>query len=110
VDEVSGDRRRRRHRRRNEMRASLEALTALEVAIRGRSAALARLELVRVHGEAHRAARLAPVEARGLEDLVEAFLLGLFLYEPRARHDHRVDAGADLLAVGDARHLAQVFD
>ena len=43
VDELPGDRRRRRHRRRHQMRAALEALAALEVAVRGRGAALARL-------------------------------------------------------------------
>src|SRR5262245_8745107 len=110
VDEMSGDRRRGRHRRRHQMRAPLEALTSLEVAVRGRGAALAWLELVRVHREAHRAARLAPVEARGLEDLVETLLLGLLFHQPRARHDHRVDTGVDRLALGDPRHLAQVLD
>src|SRR6476661_7691574 len=92
------------------MGAALEALTALEVAVRGRGAALARLELVGIHRKTHRAAGLAPVEAGGLEDLVEPFGLGLFFYEAGARHDHGVDAGADLLALGDARHLAQILD
>ena len=40
---------------------------------------LADGELVRVHGQAHRAARLAPVEAGGGEHLVEALGLGLLL-------------------------------
>src|SRR3990170_3985473 len=77
IHEKSRDRRGGRHRRRDEMRAAAITLPAFEVAVRGRGAALARLELVGIHGEAHRAARLAPVEARGLEDLVETFLLRL---------------------------------
>src|SRR5215510_9873362 len=73
VDEMPGDRRGGRHRRRDEVGAALEALAALEIAVRGGSAALLRLQLVRVHGKAHRAARLAPFEASCNEDLVEAF-------------------------------------
>src|SRR6476620_649021 len=67
VDEMSGDGRRCRHRRRHQVCTSLVALPALEVAVGGRGAALARRQLVGIHGEAHRAARLAPVEAGGLE-------------------------------------------
>ena len=51
-----------------------------------------RLSRSVVHGEAHRAARLAPFEAGGEEDLVEALGLGLLLHQARARHDHGVDA------------------
>jgi aromatic-L-amino-acid decarboxylase len=101
---------RRRHGGRHEMRAALEALAALEVAVRGRGAALARLQLVGVHGKAHRAARLAPVEAGGLEDLVEAFGLGLLLHEAGARHDHGIDAGATFLPSTTFRGGAQILD
>src|SRR5581483_10187252 len=61
VDEVAGDRRRRGHGRADEVRAAALALAALEVAVRGGGAALPRLQHVRVHAQAHRAARLAPV-------------------------------------------------
>src|SRR5690606_13450315 len=81
-----------------------------EVSVRRRGAPLARLELVGIHGEAHRAARLAPVETGRLEDLVEPFRLGLRLYEAGAWDDHRVDVAVDGLAVDDARDLAQVLD
>ena len=64
VDEVSGDRGRRRHCGTHQMRAAARALPALEIAVRRRRAALARLELVVVHREAHRASGLAPFEAR----------------------------------------------
>ena len=74
------------------------ALPALEVAIRGRGAALARLEPVGVHAEAHRAARLAPLEAgvagrpgRGLRFSACAFTspepgttIASLTFEPRA--------------------------
>src|SRR5215203_5613525 len=110
IHKPPGDRRRRRHRRRDEVGAALEALAALEVAVRGRGAALLRGEAVGVHGEAHRAAGLAPVEARGDEDAVEPLGLGLHLDEARARYDHGADRGRDLPALDDLRDLAQVLD
>ena len=60
---------------RHQVGASAAALASLEVAVRGGGAALAGGELVGVHGQAHGAARLAPVEPCGAEHLVEA--LGL---------------------------------
>src|SRR5262245_3643426 len=63
VHEMTGDRGGGRHRGRHQVGAPLVALATLEVAVRGRGAALAGRELVWVHGEAHRAARLAPFEA-----------------------------------------------
>src|SRR5260221_7605739 len=107
---MPGDRRRCRHRWRNQMRAALVALAALEVAVRGRGATLLGLELVRIHAKAHRAAGLAPVEARRLENLVEAFGLGLRLYEARARHDHRAHAVMHLAALDDFCDEAQILD
>src|SRR5436853_5870148 len=74
------------------MRAPAAALAALEVAVRCRGAALAGLEDVRVHAQAHGAARAAPLEARGLEDPIEALGLGLRLDADGARHHHRADA------------------
>ncbi len=64
VDEVAGDGGRGGHRRAHQVGAPAGALTALGVAIRRRSAALAGRKDVRVHSEAHRAARVAPLEAR----------------------------------------------
>src|SRR3569833_4540228 len=64
------------HARRDQVRPAALALPALEVAVRRRRAALARLQLVRVHAQAHRAAGLAPLGARGGEALVAALLLG----------------------------------
>ena len=110
IHEPPGDRRRCRHRRRDEVGAALEALAALEVAVRGRGAALLRREPVGVHGEAHRAAGLAPVEARRDEDPVEPLGLGLHLHEAGARYDHGADRGRDLPALDDLRDLAQILD
>src|SRR4051794_12085237 len=110
VDEMPGNRGGRGHLRRDEMGAALVALPPLEIAVRSRGAALARPELVGVHGEAHRAAGLAPIEARGLEDPVEALRLGLDLHEARAGHDHRVHGRADALALDDPGDRPQVLD
>src|SRR5664279_6488640 len=78
------------------MRPAAGALATLEIAVAGRRAALARLEPVGVHRQAHRTAGLAPFEARALEDEVEAFALGLFLDQPGPRHDQReLDVGGD---------------
>src|SRR2546423_873264 len=92
------------------MGAALVALPALEIAVRRGSATLAGRELVRVHRETHRASRLAPVESRRLEDLVEPFGLGLLLHETGARHDHGANIRADVLALRNLRNLAQVLD
>src|SRR4026209_459179 len=70
VDEAAGKGRSRRHDRRDEVGAAEPALTALEIAVRGRGAALARAKLIGVHAEAHGAAWLAPIEAGFLEDRV----------------------------------------
>src|SRR5881275_2875164 len=79
IDEVPLHRRRGRHGRTDEVRPAQLALPALEVPVGGRGAALAGLENVRVHPQAHRAACLAPVESRFPEDPVEPLRLGLTL-------------------------------
>src|SRR3712207_574405 len=73
--EPTADRRRRRHRHRHQVRASALALPALEVAVGGGCAALAGLEGVRVHAEAHRATGTAPLGTGLLEDDVQALFL-----------------------------------
>src|SRR5580700_452363 len=49
IDEMPGDGGGGGHGRRNEMRAALVALAALEIAVRGRGAAFAGIELVGIH-------------------------------------------------------------
>src|SRR5215469_14590320 len=71
VGEVAGDGGGGGHLRADEVGASTAALASLEVAVGGRGAALAGLQDVGVHGEAHGAAGLAPLKAGGLEDGVE---------------------------------------
>src|SRR3954447_9356598 len=92
------------------MGAAAAPLTALEVAVRRRGAALARLEDVGVHSQAHRAARGAPVEARGAEHLVEALALGLGADLFGAWDDHRVDGLGDAPAADHLGGGAQVAD
>src|SRR3954454_8846513 len=82
----AADRGGRGHGHRDEVGAPALALTALEVAVGRRGAALARLQGVRVHAEAHRAARTAPLGAGLLEDHVEPFVLGLQPHANRARY------------------------
>src|SRR6185312_7378375 len=53
--------RRRGHGGADEVGAPARALPAFEIAVAGRGAALARLQAVGVHRQAHRAARLAPL-------------------------------------------------
>src|SRR6185312_1560048 len=60
------------HLRGDQVGAPATALAALEVAVGRRGAALAWLEDVGVHAQAHRASRHAPVEAGVAKDLVEA--------------------------------------
>src|SRR5215203_4250328 len=88
VDGVALDRRRGAHLGRDEVGAPAAALAALEVAVGCRGAALARLEDVRVHPQAHRAARRAPVEPGGAEHVVEPLGLGLRGHGLGAGDDH----------------------
>src|ERR1700685_1010982 len=100
----------RGHRRRDQVRAALIALPPLEIAVRGRSAALAGCKLVGIHAETHRAAGLAPLEAGTNKDLVEPLGLCLLFHEAGAGHDHGADFGVNLFAVDDTRSGAQILD
>ena len=96
--------------RRGEERPPALALAALEVAVRGRDRVLAGRQLVAVHGDAHRAAGLAPFGAGRPEDVGEALVLGLLLHLLAARHDHHPDAVGDLPVAQDRRGEAEVAD
>src|SRR3954452_14715777 len=102
VDEAALDGGGGGHLRGDQVGAAAAALAALEVAVRRRGAALAGREDVGVHPQAHRAARAAPVEAGGAEDLVEALGLGLGLHLDRAGDDHGVHVGGDLAPLDHA--------
>src|SRR6185436_15137586 len=71
VGDLAFDRGRGGRERAGEQRAAALPLPALEVAVRGRHAVLAGLELVAVHRQAHGAAGLAPLAAGLLEDRVQ---------------------------------------
>src|SRR5690606_18474518 len=108
--EVTENGRRGGNLRRDEVRAAALALPALEVAVAGRSAALARRKLVRVHAEAHRAPGGAPLEASLLEDLVQTLRLGLGLHAHGAWDDHRSEAIRHPAALQDLGSGTQVLD
>ena len=67
---------------------------------------LARGALVAVHGDAHGAARLAPIGSGGPEDVGEALSLGLGLHLLRAGHDHDADALGDVAALEERGRLS----
>ena len=96
--------------RAHQMGASAPALAAFKVAVRGRSATFARREDVRIHAEAHGAARFAPFKASLYEDVVQAFRFGLCAYKSRARNDHGADAVGDLRPGRDACGFPQIFN
>src|ERR1035438_7988336 len=93
----------------DQMRASTAALAAFEVAVAGGGTALAGRKNVGVHGQAHGAARLAPVKAGFYEDAVQSFGLGSCLDSLRSWDDHRTDMGRDLIPRCDASRSAQVL-
>src|SRR5665213_1426840 len=93
------------------MRAAFVTLPALKIAVRCGSGPLFRFQLVWVHGEAHRTARLAPFKARSFENLVEAFSFCLFLHKARAWNDHGISQTLRyLFALHHLGHSAQVFN
>src|SRR5207342_3064042 len=67
----------RDHSRRHQVGAGAATLAAAEVAVGGRSAALARRHHVAINADAHGATRLHPFEPGRAEYAVEAFLFRL---------------------------------
>ena len=92
------------------MGASTLALAAFEVAIRCGGAALAWLQDVRVHAEAHGAPGHTPVEPGVDEHLIKSLRFCLHLDAGGAGDDHGVNVGTDLTALDDAGGGAQVVD
>ena len=79
IDKMPRDRRRRRHRRADQMGASALPLPPLKVAVGRRSATLARLQAIIVHRQTHRATGIAPLETRRDENFIQSLLFGLRL-------------------------------
>src|SRR5690242_6975755 len=90
------------------MGARARPLPADEVAVGCRDRTLAGPHRLAVGGKAHRAARLAPLEARLSEDRVEAFGDSLTFDVFRTRHDPGPHAGRDPAATRDLGRGAQI--
>src|SRR5438067_6672911 len=109
IDEVTGYRRRRGHRRAHQVGSTARSLPPPEVPVGGGGAALPGREDVRVHAEAHRAARAAPLEAGGLEHQIEPFVLRRSLYGRRSRHHQRTHLWMHTPSLDDTRGRPQVL-
>src|SRR5581483_9426856 len=110
INKVPGDGGGSGHHGTDQVRAPAAALASLEVAVAGGSAALAGSKDVRIHTQAHGAARLAPLEARGAEDFVKAFAFRLPLHRLRTWNHHGPHAGMHAVAAQRARRRAQVLE
>ena len=73
VNKMPRDRRRRRHRRTDKVRASATTLPAFKVAIAGRSATFAGLQDIWIHSQTHGTPGLSPFESGIQENLIESF-------------------------------------
>src|SRR5215469_14759892 len=80
IREVPRDRRRGRHHRAHQVCPATAPLPALEIPIAGGGAALARLQDIGIHSQAHGTARFAPLKACRPKNLVQSFPLGGVLY------------------------------
>src|SRR6267143_1810032 len=108
---MAGDGSGRGHDRADEVRATVLTLAALEVAIRSTGAALVRRQDVRVHADAHAAARVAPLEPGGGENLVKAFFFRLRLNAARAGHNQGLlDVFCDALPGNEMCGSAEVIE
>src|SRR3712207_7757408 len=85
------------------------ALAPLEFAVRGAGATPPRRDAVPVHADAHRAARLAPLESRLSQHAVEALLLRLSLHPAGPGHHQRPHARRHPPPARDGRGLALVL-
>src|SRR5512146_2038224 len=110
IDEVPTDGGGGSHRRADQVSAPAATLAALEVAVTGGCAALAGLQGVGVHAQAHGAAGLPPFEAGRAENAIQPFFLRGGLDLPRTGHDHGAHRGSNLVTLRHARRGAQVLD
>src|SRR5713101_103449 len=98
------------HGRAHQMGPPAFALPPLEVPVRGRGAALTAPENVLVHAEAHRAAGVAPLEARVAKHAVQTLRLRRGLHPHRAGHDHCPHAARHPAAPDHGGRRAEVLD
>src|SRR4029077_17689774 len=109
ISKVSGDRGGGGHHGTDQVGAPAATLATLEIPIAGGSAALARLQNVGIHAQAHRAAGLAPFKAGLLENLVQTFLFRRMLHGLRSWHDHGPHFGINVISPGNAGGGPQVL-
>src|SRR3989344_172561 len=96
------------HGRADQVSTPTGPLTAFEVAVGGGGAMLATAEFVRVHRQAHGAARLAPFKTGLKENGVQPFGFGLRLDQAGTWNDHGLLEGrAPRAAFGDKGGSAQ---
>src|SRR5690625_5692137 len=70
------------------MSAATVALTPLKVAVGGGRTMLPGAEAVSIHGQAHGASGLAPLQASFKKNFIQPFGFGLGFYSTGARHHH----------------------
>src|SRR5579859_3911299 len=109
VGEMPRNRGSRRHHRTHQMRPTSASLPPFEIAIARGSAALSRLQNIRIHSQTHRASRLAPLKSRILKDPVQPFLLGCTLHRLRSGHDHGSHFCVDVMSFGYPRRRPQIL-
>src|SRR5262249_7640498 len=110
VGDCAGDCRRSSRERGREEGAATPALTTLEVSVARAHGVLSRLDLIAVHGDAHRAAGFTPLGARFAEDAVGPFCLRLTLDGLRPGYDERSHAGRNAAALEDACRRSKIRD
>ena len=110
IDKMPGDGRRRCHHRTHQVRAPAFALPPLEVAVGGRGAPFSAREHVRVHADAHAAARVAPFKSGVAEDLVQPFLLRLLFDHHRpGNHQSLFERARNMLTADHTRGQPKVL-
>src|SRR3546814_16512690 len=92
------------------MGAPAAPLAVLEIAVRGRGAALARVQPVGIHPDAQRTSRLATVEAGVAENPVEPLLLGLPPDAHRPGNDPRAGVTRTLSSARHRSRGLQIID
>src|SRR5690625_7981159 len=70
------------------MSAATVALTPLKAAVGGGRTMLPGAEAVSIHGQAHGASGLAPLQASFKKNFIQPFAFGLGFYSTGARHHH----------------------
>src|ERR1700722_2691151 len=91
------------------MRPPPAPLPPFKITITRRSAALPRLQNIRIHSQAHRASRLAPLEPRILKNPMKAFLFRGPLHALRSRYHHGSNVRVDMMPSRPPRRRSQIF-